>query len=80
MHVEIVDLSNVPGVQDSLCYGIARTNQMADKKAVRNHLDCVHAIALANLAGSLHVTADQAVHERRLAHVRAPDDRDMLAS
>jgi 4-hydroxy-3-methylbut-2-enyl diphosphate reductase len=34
MQVEIVDLSNVPGVQDSLCYGIARTNQMADKKAV----------------------------------------------
>jgi 4-hydroxy-3-methylbut-2-enyl diphosphate reductase len=33
MHVEIVDLSKVPGTQDSLCYGIARTNQMADKKA-----------------------------------------------
>lgn len=33
MEVEIVDLSNVPGVQDSLCYGIARTNQLADRKS-----------------------------------------------
>jgi 4-hydroxy-3-methylbut-2-enyl diphosphate reductase len=39
MQVEIVDLSSVPGVQDSLCYGIARTNQMADKKAAEYHTD-----------------------------------------
>jgi 4-hydroxy-3-methylbut-2-enyl diphosphate reductase IspH len=33
MEVNIVDLSSIMGVQDNLCYGIARTNQMADTKA-----------------------------------------------
>jgi 4-hydroxy-3-methylbut-2-enyl diphosphate reductase IspH len=33
MRVEIVDLSSITGVQNNLCYGIARTNQMAEKKA-----------------------------------------------
>lgn len=33
MQVEIVDLSSVTGVRDNLCYGIARTNQMAAQKA-----------------------------------------------
>jgi 4-hydroxy-3-methylbut-2-enyl diphosphate reductase len=33
MHVGIVDLSHVTGVQNNLCYGIARTNQIAAQKA-----------------------------------------------
>ena len=33
MKVNIVDLSSITGVQNNLCYGIARTNQMAEKKA-----------------------------------------------
>ena len=33
MEVKIVDLSSIMGVENNLCYGIARTNQMADKKA-----------------------------------------------
>ena len=33
MQVEIVDLSSIMGVANNLCYGIARTNQMADRKA-----------------------------------------------
>lgn len=33
MRVEIVDLNHVTGVQNNLCYGIARTNQMAAQKA-----------------------------------------------
>jgi 4-hydroxy-3-methylbut-2-en-1-yl diphosphate reductase len=39
MQVEIVDLSSITGVQNNLCYGIARTNQMADKKAATYHTD-----------------------------------------
>ena len=33
MQVEIVDLSSVTGVKNNLCYGIARTIQMTEKKA-----------------------------------------------
>ena len=33
MQVQIVDLSSITGVKDHLCYGIARTIQLADKKA-----------------------------------------------
>jgi len=33
MEVNIADLSGIIGVENNLCYGIARTNQMADKKA-----------------------------------------------
>ena len=33
MHVEIVDLSNITGVENNLCYGITRTNELADKKS-----------------------------------------------
>ncbi|HEY7679521.1 MAG TPA: hypothetical protein VIC04_03315, partial [Terriglobia bacterium] len=33
MHVQVVDLSEITGVKDHLCYGIARTIQLADKKA-----------------------------------------------
>src|SRR5579883_738046 len=33
MQVEIVDLASVSGVKDNLCYGIARTNEMAEQKA-----------------------------------------------
>ena len=33
MEVNIVDLSSIMGVENNLCYGIARTNHMADQKA-----------------------------------------------
>ena len=33
MSVRIVDLSSVSGVKNNLCYGIVRTNEMAEKKA-----------------------------------------------
>ncbi|MGH9786339.1 MAG: hypothetical protein ACRD88_19395 [Terriglobia bacterium] len=33
MQVEIVDLSQVSGTKDNLCYGIARTFELAEKKA-----------------------------------------------
>jgi hypothetical protein len=33
MQVEVVDLSSVSGVKDHLRYGIARTNEMAEKKS-----------------------------------------------
>ena len=39
MQVEVVDLSSVTGVKDHLCYGIARTNEMADKKALTYRTD-----------------------------------------
>lgn len=39
MRVEIVDLSSLYGVQNNLCYGIARTNQLAEQKAQSYHAD-----------------------------------------
>jgi 4-hydroxy-3-methylbut-2-enyl diphosphate reductase IspH len=33
MRIEIVDLSSITGVENNLCYGITRTNEMAAKKA-----------------------------------------------
>jgi 4-hydroxy-3-methylbut-2-enyl diphosphate reductase len=39
MQVRIVDLSSVTGVKDNLCYGIVRTNEMAEKKAQSYHTD-----------------------------------------
>jgi 4-hydroxy-3-methylbut-2-enyl diphosphate reductase len=33
MEVNIVDLSSIMGVENNLCYGIARTNHLADQKA-----------------------------------------------
>jgi 4-hydroxy-3-methylbut-2-enyl diphosphate reductase len=37
--VEIVDLNSITGVENNLCYGIARTNHMAAKKAETYHTD-----------------------------------------
>jgi 4-hydroxy-3-methylbut-2-en-1-yl diphosphate reductase len=39
MEVNIVDLSSITGVENNLCYGIARTNHMADQKAQTYHTD-----------------------------------------
>lgn len=39
MEINIVDLSHVTGVKNNLCYGIARTIEMADKKAESYHTE-----------------------------------------
>jgi 4-hydroxy-3-methylbut-2-enyl diphosphate reductase len=39
MQVQVVDLSHVQGTRDSLCYGIARTFGLAEKKAQTYHTD-----------------------------------------
>jgi 4-hydroxy-3-methylbut-2-enyl diphosphate reductase IspH len=39
MEINIVDLSHVTGVKNNLCYGIARTIEMADKKAQSYHTE-----------------------------------------
>lgn len=39
MEINIVDLNHVTGVKNNLCYGIARTIEMADKKAESYHTE-----------------------------------------
>lgn len=39
MQVDIVDLSHVSGTRDNLCYGIARTFDLAEKKAQTYHTE-----------------------------------------
>ncbi len=76
MQVEVVDLSKVPGVQDSLCYGIARTNQMADKKAAEFQTDQSLYVYFHLPAGSTQEQRDRTQDTLRRRYLKmAPDTK-----